>query len=132
MAGSGSGAVVDVAVAAELTGLSKDAIRSRIRRHAIESDVRNGRHRISIAELRRQGLLVERDRYAALRTRLESLEAQLRQATEARRMIEQELHESQATVRMLWGKARQRDEQLANLRRGRERRGIRFPRLGLR
>ena len=51
MAGSDSGPTVDVAVAAELTGLSKDAIRARIRRHAIESNVRNGRHLIPVAEL---------------------------------------------------------------------------------
>jgi hypothetical protein len=119
-------------VAAELTGLSKDAIRARIRRHAIESDLRNGRHRIPLAELRRQGLLVERDRYASLRARLESLEAELRKSTEDRREVERELRESQATIRMLWGKARQGDEQLAKLREHKERRGFRLPRLGKR
>ncbi len=112
--------------------MSKDAIRARIRRHAIESDVRNGRRLIPVAELRRQGLLVERDRYAAVRARLESVEAELRHATEERLAIERELHQSQATVRMLWGKARQRDEQLASLRVHRERRGFRIPRLGKR
>jgi septal ring factor EnvC (AmiA/AmiB activator) len=119
-------------VAAELTGLSKNAIRARIRRHAIDSDLRNGRHRIPLAELRRQGLLVERDHYASLRTRLERLEAELRKAAEDRQAIERKLRESQATIRMLWSKARQRDVQLAHLGGRRVRRGIRFPRLGKR
>lgn len=94
--------------------------------------MRNGRHRIPVAELRRQGLLVEGDSYASLRARLESVEAELRQANEDRQAIERELRQSQATVRMLWGKARQRDEQLANLRERRERRGFRIPRPGKR
>jgi hypothetical protein len=94
--------------------------------------LRNGRHRIPLAELRRQGLLVERNRYASARARLESLEAELRKATEDRQEIERELRESQATVRMLWGKARQRDEQLAKLRQHKERRGFRLPGLGRR
>jgi hypothetical protein len=127
VAGSNSPAV-DVAVAAELTGLSKDAIRARIRRQAIASDLRNGRHRIPVSELHRQGLLVEGGRYASLRDQVESLEAELRTAIEARDLMERELHETQATARLLWTKARQRDQELAKVRGRRRRWRIRWPR----
>ena len=67
-----------------------------------------------------QGFLVESDRYASLLSRAESLEGDLRKALEARGLAQRELQESQALARMLWAKARQRDEELAKLR-GRKR-----------
>jgi hypothetical protein len=127
MAGSDSPAV-DVAVAAQLTGLSKDAIRARIRRQALASDLRDGRRRIPVSELHRQGLLVEGDRYASLHSRVESLEAELRTALETCELMQRQLQESQATARMLWTKARQRDQELAKLRGRKRRLRIRWPR----
>jgi hypothetical protein len=60
------------------------------------------------------------DRYASLLTRAESLEGDLRKALEACELAQRELQESQALARMLWTKARQRDQELAMLH-GRER-----------
>jgi chromosome segregation ATPase len=99
---------VDVALAAELTGLSQNAIRARIRRRRLESDLRDGRHRIPIAELQRLDLLVAGDRYRSLRQRVESLEAEVEALSEARNRVEAELRESEARARMLWGIARDR------------------------
>src|SRR5436190_2598300 len=76
--------VVDVAQAATLTGLSKSAIRARIRRHELSSDRRDGRYRIPVVELLRGDLLVEGGRYRSLRRQAESLEAQLGAALESR------------------------------------------------
>jgi hypothetical protein len=108
---------VDVAQAAELTGLSKNAIRARIRRHDLASVLRSGRHRIPVAELQRQELLVEGGRYRSLRDRVESLEAQLRTALESRDHLLHELEESQEKVRMVWSMAQQRDQKLLRVRR---------------
>jgi helix-turn-helix protein len=110
-------AAVDVAQAAELTGLSKDAIRARIRRHDLASVLRNGRHRIPVAELQRQELIVEGGRYRSARERVESLEAQLRTAVESRDHLLQELHESQEKVRMVWSMAQERDQKLSRAHR---------------
>jgi hypothetical protein len=118
-------AAVDVAQAAELTGLSKGAIRARIRRHQLASDLRDGRHRIPVVELLRRDLLVEGGRYRSLHERAESLEAQLHTALESRDHLRQELEESQAKVQMVWGMARQRDQKLARVRKRRW--GIRWP-----
>jgi hypothetical protein len=127
MAASDS-AAVDVALAAELTGLSKDAIRGRIRRGALASNVHDGRHRIRLAELQRQGLLVERQRYTSSLERAESLEAELRAAFESRDQAQQELRELQETVRMVWGMVRQKDQEIFQLRTAREMRSsIRWP-----
>ena len=126
MAGVNSPAV-DVALAAELTGLSKDAIHARIRRHAIAHDLRNGRYRIPVAELRRHGLLVDGDQYSSLHSRVESLEAQLHRALEERESAMRELEEAQATVRVLWTKVRQRDQELVKLRGRKHRRRLRWP-----
>lgn len=52
------GPAVDVAEAAELTGLSKKALRSRIERGTLPAIKRDGKRVIPVAELRRQGLLV--------------------------------------------------------------------------
>ena len=92
-------AAVDVAQAAELTGLSKGAIRARIRRHQLASELRDGRHRIPVVELLRRDLLVSGARYTSLRERVESLEAQLHDALESRDHLRQELEEAQAKVR---------------------------------
>jgi excisionase family DNA binding protein len=117
---------VDVAQAAELTGLSKDAIRARIRRHDLASVRRGGRHRIPVAELRRQELIIEGARYRAVRERVESLEAQLRTALESRDHLLEELQESQTKVRMVWGMAQQRDRKLSRARLSRAHRRIRW------
>ena len=118
-------AAVGVAQAAELTGLSKGAIRARIRRHQLASDLRDGRHRIPVVELLRRDLLVEGGRYRSLREKVESLEAQLHTALESRDHLRQELENSQAKVQMVWGMVRQRDQQLARSRKRRW--GIRWP-----
>jgi chromosome segregation ATPase len=119
---------VDVAHAAQLTGLSKDAIRARIRRHALSSDSRNGRHRIPVSELKRQGLVVEGERYESLRRRAESLEAQLRTVVERRARAQRELQEARETVRMVWGMVRRKDRELAELQAVRGRPvGVRWP-----
>jgi hypothetical protein len=119
---------VDVAQAAELTGLTKDAIRGRIRRGALASDVRDGRHRIPLAELRRHGLLVEGERYRSALERAESSEAQLRAALATREQAQKELGELQETVRMVWAMVRQKDQKLARLGKAREERdGSRWP-----
>jgi hypothetical protein len=121
-------AAVEVAQAAELTGLSKDAIRGRIRRGALASNVHDGRHWIPLAELQRQGLVVERKRYTSLLERAESLEAELRAAFESREQAHQELRELQETVRMVWGMVRQKDQEILQLRTPREERSsIRRP-----
>ena len=75
---------VDVAQAAELTGMSRDAIRARIRRGELEADDRDGRKTIPLAELRRRDLLVDGGRYRSARERAESLEAELRVARKRR------------------------------------------------
>ena len=112
---------VDVAQAAELTGLSSNAIRARIRRGDLESDFRDGRHRIPLAELKQHELLVEGGRFSSERKRAESLEAQLRTARESHERMEQELEEAQEKVRMMWGMAQQRDWKLRVARRKRSR-----------
>ena len=108
---------VDVAQAAKLTGLSSDAIRARIRRGELESDLRNGRHRILLAELQRRDLLVQGGRYKSERERAELLEAELRAAREARERMRQELEEAREKARMMWGMAQQRDWKLRIARR---------------
>lgn len=112
---------VDVAQAAELTGLSRDAIRARIRRGELDADDRDGRQTIPLAELRRNDLLVEGGRYQSARERAESLEAELRTALESRERIEQELADAQEKVRMMWGMAQQRDWKLRVARKRRSR-----------
>src|SRR5688500_15752458 len=82
---------VGVAQAAELTGLSKDAIRGRIRRGRLASTVHEGRHRIPLAELRGRGLVVEGERYMSALERAESLEAELSAALEGRERARREL-----------------------------------------
>ena len=104
--------VVDVAQAATLTGLSKSAIRARIRRHELSSDLHDGRHRIPMDELLRGGLLVEGGRYRSLRERAESLEAQLGNALESRDQLRQDLEKAEDKLRVVWGMARQRDQKL--------------------
>jgi hypothetical protein len=121
-------AAVDVAQAAELTGLSRDAIRARIRRGELASDFRDGRHRIPVAELQRHDLLVEGDRYRSVRERAESLEAQLRTALESRERMQRELEEAEEKVRMMWGMAQQRDLKLRVARKKRWRSRWRFRR----
>jgi hypothetical protein len=119
---------VDVAQAAELTGLSKDAIRGRIRRGAMASDVRDGRHMIPLAELRRQGLLAEGERYRAALERAESLEARLRAAQESCERAKRELGESQETVKVVWAMVQHKDQELERLREARERQArVRWP-----
>jgi chromosome segregation ATPase len=113
---------VDVTQAAELTGLSRDAIRARIRRGDLASDFREGRHRIPVAELQRHDLLVEGGRYRSVRERVESLEAELRTALESRERMQRELEEAEEKVRMMWGMAQQRDMKLRVVRRRRWRR----------
>jgi hypothetical protein len=112
---------VDLAQAAELTGLSKDAIRARIRRGELTSEVRDGRHLIPLAELRRRDLVVDGDRYRSARERAEALEAQLRDAVESAKRMQQELDEAQEKVRMMWGMAQQRDLKLRVARKRRSR-----------
>jgi hypothetical protein len=116
---------VDVAQAAELTGLSRDAIRAGIRRGDLASDLRDGRHRIPLAELQRHDLLVEGGRYRSVRERVKSLETQLRTALESRERMQQDLEEAQEQVRMLWGMAQQGDWKLRVARKQRSR--IRWP-----
>jgi hypothetical protein len=121
-------ATIDVAEASALTGLSKAAIRGRIRRGALASDVRDGRHRIPLAELQRQDLLVDPARYAAALERAESLEAELRAVRESREQARQELRESRETQRMVWGMARQLEQEIADSgTAGAEQRTIRWP-----
>lgn len=110
---------MEVAQAAELTGLSKDAIRGRIRRGALASKVHKGRHRIPLGELRRQGLLVERERYTRLLERAESLEAELRAARESRQHAERERRKLEDTLRLVWGMVRQKEQQISQLETGR-------------
>ena len=116
---------VDVAQAAELTGLSTNAIRTRIRRGDLASDFRDGRHRIPLAELRRHDLLVEGGRYRSVLERAESLEAQLRTALESGERVRQDLEKEQKKVRMMWSMAQQRDWKLQVARKQRSR--IRWP-----
>lgn len=119
---------VDLAQAAELTGLSKDAIRGRIRRGALASEVRDGRRTIPLAELRRHGLVVEVERYEAVVERAESLEAQLRAAHESRERAQQELRESQETLKVVWAMVQHKDQELARLGdAGKRRARIRWP-----
>jgi hypothetical protein len=112
---------VDVAQAAELTGLSRDAIRARIRRGELEADDGNGHQTIPLAELRRHDLLVDGGRYKSARERAESLEAELATALESRERIEQRLEDAQEKVRMMWGMAQQRDWKLRVARKRRSR-----------
>jgi hypothetical protein len=119
---------VDVAQAADLTGLSRDAIRGRIRRGVLASDARNGRHRVPLADLHHQGLLVEGERYRAVLERAESLEARLREALDSTEQAQQELRESQETVQLVWAMVRQKDQELARLWGAREQRArMRWP-----
>ncbi len=118
-------AAVDVAQAAELSGLSKSAIRARIRRHQLSSELRDGRQYIPVVELLRRDLLISGARYTSLRERADSLEAQLREALESREHLQEELDEAQAKVRMVWGMARQTDQKLERARKRRW--GIRWP-----
>jgi hypothetical protein len=110
-----SGPAIEVAQAAELTGLSKDALRGRIRRGALASRFHKGRHRIPLAELQRQGLLVEHERYAYALERVGSLEADLRAAHEGRDRAEQELRDVQETLRWAWGMIRQKEQEITDL-----------------
>jgi hypothetical protein len=112
---------VDVAQAAKLTGLSADAIRARIRRGDLASDLRDGRHRISLAELQRHDLLVEGSRYRSVLERAEALEAQLRTALESGERVQQELEEEQGKVRMMWSMVQRRDWTLRIARKKRSR-----------
>jgi len=107
---------VDVAQAAELTGLSARTIRARIRRGELEADIRKDHERIPLAELRRHDLLVEGNRYRTARERVESLEAQLRDAVEARKRVQQELEATQEKVRVMWGMTQQREWRLQQAR----------------
>jgi hypothetical protein len=121
-------AAVDVAQAAALTGLSKAAIRGRIRRGALASNIHDGRHRIPLAELQRQALLVEGERFTSLLERVASLEGELRAAFESREQAQQELRELQETARMLWGMVRREEQETLHLQTAREPRGsIRWP-----
>jgi predicted exporter len=112
---------VDVAQAAKLTGLSADAIRARIRRGDLASDLRDGRHRIPLAELQRHDLLVEGDRYRSVLERAEALEAQLRTALESGERMQYELEEEQGKARMMWSMAQERDWKLRVARKKRSR-----------
>jgi hypothetical protein len=116
---------VDVAQAAVLTGLSTDAIRARIRRGDLASDLRDGRHRIPLAELQRHDLVVAGGRYRSALERAESLEAELRTALESGERVQRELEEEQEKVRMMWSMAQQRDWKLRIAQRKRSR--IRWP-----
>lgn len=119
---------VGVAQAAELTGLSKAAIRGRIRRGRLASTVHEGRHRIPLAELRGRGLVVEGERYTSALERAESLESELSAALEGRDRAQRELHGLQETVRLMWGMVRQKEGELLRLRAARKARsGFRWP-----
>ena len=119
---------VDVAQAAALTGLSKAAIRGRIRRGVLASDVQDGRHRIPLAELQSQDLLVEAARYTSALERAESLESELRAALESREQAQQELRELRETLRMVWGMVRQMEQEISHPENARaERRTTRWP-----
>lgn len=121
-------AAVDVTQAAELTGLSKATIRGRIRRGALASDVHDGRHRIPLAELQSQGLLVDAARHASALERAESLEAELGAVRESREQARQELRESQETLRVVWGMVRQMEQEISHPETARaEQRIIRWP-----
>ena len=121
-------AAIDVAEAAALTGLSKAAIRGRIRRGALASEVQDGRHRIPLAELQSQGLVVDPKQHANLLERAEALEADLRTALEGREQARQELHELQDTLRMVWSMVRQLEQEISHLQAARAERGsIRWP-----
>ena len=116
---------IDVAQAAELTGVSKNAIRARIRRHGLDSDLRDGRYRIRLDELLRGGLLVEGGRYRSLRKQNEALEAELRTTRESREKLRRELEDAEEKLRVVWGMARQRDQKL--MRVARRRHWLRLP-----
>ena len=116
---------VDVAQAAELTGLSTDAIRARIRRGDLASDLRDGRRRIPLAELQRHDLLVEGGRYRSALERAEALETRLRTALESGERVQQELEEEHEKVRMMWSMAQERDWKLRVARKKRSR--VRWP-----
>ena len=119
---------VGVAQAAELTGLSKGAIRGRIRRGDLASTIHEGRHRIPLAELHRRGLVVEGERYASALERVASLEAELSAALASRERAQRELHEVQEIVRSMWGMVRQKERELLRLHAApRARSGIRWP-----
>jgi hypothetical protein len=121
-------ATIDVAEASALTGLSKAAIRGRIRRGALASEVRDGRHRIPVMELQRQGLLVDHARHASALERVESLEAELRAVCESREQVRRELRESGETLRMVWGMVRQMEQEIGHPETARaEQRTIRLP-----
>jgi hypothetical protein len=122
--------VVDVAQAATLTGMSKSAIRGRIRRHELSSDLHDGRHRIPVMELLRGDLLVEGGRYRSLRQRTESLEAELGSALESRDQLREDLSKLEDKLRVVWGMARQRDQKLMQASRRRRWRFWRWLRKG--
>jgi hypothetical protein len=110
-----SGPAIEVAQAAELTGLSKDALRGRIRRGALASRVHKGRYRIPLAELQCQGLLVEHERHASALQQVATLEADVRAAHEGRDRAEQELRDLQETLRWAWGMIRQKEQEITSL-----------------
>ncbi len=116
---------VGVAQAAELTGLSKDAIRGRIRRGGLASTVHEGRHRIPLAELHERGLVVEGERYLSALERAKSLEAQLSAALASRERAQRELHGLEETLRLVWGMVGQKERELRQLQ---ARSGVRWPR----
>ena len=119
---------VGVAQAAQLTGLSKDAIRGRIRRGGLASTMHDGRHRIPLAELHGRGLVVEGERYMSALERAESLQAELSAALASRERAQRELHEVQETVRLMWGMVRQKERELLQLHAApKARSGIRWP-----
>lgn len=119
---------VGVAQAAELTGLSKDAIRGRIRRGGLASTIHEGRHRIPLAELHRRGLVVEGERYASALEHAQSLQAELSAALAGRERAQRELHEVKETVRSMWGLVRQKERELLQLDAApKARSGIRWP-----
>jgi hypothetical protein len=115
---------VGVAQAAELTGLSKDAIRGRIRRGGLASSMHEGRHSIPLAELHGRGLVVEGERYTSALERAESLQAELSVALASRERAQRELHGLQETVRLVWGMVGQKERELLQLQ---ARSGIRWP-----
>jgi hypothetical protein len=120
-------AKVDVAEAAELTGLSASAIRGRIRRQALAHEKRDGRYRIAVTELHRSGLTVPGVQYRRLTRRAEELEAELREARAERDRVKSELEDSIRRVRMLWAALQDpRKEPREELARRRRRR-IRWP-----
>lgn len=118
---------VDVAQAAQLTGLSKDAIRGRIRRGVLASEARNGRHRIPLVELHRQSLLVQGERHRTVLERAESLEARLQAALESCEQAQQELRESQETVQLVWAMVRHKDQELERWEAREQRARMRWP-----